>query len=432
MESTVSPTESIILHGITYKLPRRPTVVVCVDGFDPSYLEQGIADGILPNLASFVKSGFHATADAAMPSFTNPNNVSIITGVPTAIHGIAGNYFLDRETGEETMVVDDALLRGSTILAELAARGVRVAAITAKDKLRRIINHGLGEGAGGSICFSAERADDDTLAWMGRAPAARPDPYSADLSLFVLDAGVRILRERRADLLYLTLSDFVQHKHAPGTPEADAFMAAVDSRICALVGLGAVVAVTGDHGMSAKTSSPAGDDGEEDDDGQPNVVFLQDELERRFGAGCARVICPITDPFVRHHGALGGFVRVHVRGPDAAAARIADMVAFCAALPQVEVALPRAEAAARFETPEDCEGDIAVVARKDSVIGARAEEHDLAGLGGHRLRSHGGLSEQRVPLLMSTAVADKNGDGAARTRRWRNFNIFDLVLNYGQ
>lgn len=421
--------DSLTLHGKSYKIPRRPTVVVCIDGFDPTYLEQGIADGILPTLASFVERGFSVTADAAMPSFTNPNNVSIITGAPTAAHGIAGNYFLDPETGRETMIVDDTHLRGTTILAELAARGVRVGAITAKDKLRRLISHGLdsaSEAAANSrdsnmansninLCFSAECADDKTLKWMGRA--SRPSQYSGDLSLFVLDAGVQIMRERHADLLYLTLSDFVQHKHAPGTPAANEFMSAVDSRIGALIGLGAIVAVTGDHGMSDKSNA----------DGEPNILFLQDLLEAQFGVGCARVICPITDPFVKHHGALGSFVRVHVRSADAKS--IPDMIEHCRALPQVEVTLPRVEAAKLFETPEDLEGVFAVVSKKDFVIGSKADEHDLGSLEGHRLRSHGGLSELRVPLLMSKAITQ---DEETLTRRWRNFNIFDLILNYGQ
>ena len=416
--------DSLTLHGKSYKIPRRPTVVVCIDGFDPTYLEQGIADGILPTLASFVERGFSVTADAAMPSFTNPNNVSIITGAPTAVHGIAGNYFLDPDTGRETMIVDDTHLRGTTILAELAARGVRVGAITAKDKLRRLISYGLdsaSEAAGNmdnsniTLCFSAECADDKTLKWMGRA--SRPSEYSGDLSLFVLDAGVQILRERHADLLYLTLSDFVQHKHAPGTPAANEFMSAVDARIGALIGLGAIVAVTGDHGMSDKSNA----------DGEPNILFLQDLLEAQFGVGCARVICPITDPFVKHHGALGSFVRVHVR--DSETKSIPDMIEHCRALPQVEVALPRAEAAKQFEMPEDIEGDFAVVSTKDFVLGSKANEHDLASLEGHRLRSHGGLSELRVPLLMSEAITQ---DEATLTRRWRNFNIFDLILNYGQ
>lgn len=133
----------IELHRRRYQLPRSPTVIVCVDGFDPGYLKTVCEDGILPTLSTFLKSSFHVTAKSAMPSLTNPNNVSIITGVPTSIHGIAGNFYLDKLTGEEHMVLDDSLLRGSTILEQMANKGVRVAAITAKDKLRKILNHGL-------------------------------------------------------------------------------------------------------------------------------------------------------------------------------------------------------------------------------------------------------------------------------------------------
>ena len=41
-----------------------------------------------------------------------------------------------------------------------------------------------------------------------------PDMYSAQLSLFVLDAGIKLLEERRPDILYLSLTDFIQHAHA--------------------------------------------------------------------------------------------------------------------------------------------------------------------------------------------------------------------------
>ncbi|KAK7927089.1 phosphonoacetate hydrolase [Apiospora marii] len=418
--------DSITLHSRTYNPPRQPTVVVCIDGFDPSYLDQGIADGLLPTMQAFAARGFRAPADAdaAMPTFTNPNNVSIITGAPTAVHGIAGNYFLDRATGDEVMVVDDSLLRGSTILAEMAGRGgVRVAAITAKDKLRRILGHGLAE-AEGSICWSSQCASEDVLAWLGKgkgdggdATAALPSQYSAELSLLVLDAGVKILEERRADLLYLTLSDWVQHKHAPGSSEANEFMSAIDARLGRMVDLGAVVAVTGDHGMNDKC----------DDGGSPNVLFVQDELEDKFGPGCARVICPITDPFVKHHGALGSFVRVHVS--EARGADVEDMIRFCKGFAEIEMVLPKEEAARVFEMPEDREGDFVIVSKKNAVVGSKATEHDLSSLQGHRLRSHGGLSEQRVPLLMSKPIQSSED---LVGKRWRNFDIFDLILNHGQ
>ncbi|KAK8090884.1 phosphonoacetate hydrolase [Apiospora phragmitis] len=406
----------ITLHGKTYKLPRQPTVVVCVDGFDPTYLDQGIADGVVPTMQRFAEHGFHATADAAMPTFTNPNNVSIITGAPTAVHGIAGNYFLDRATGEEVMVVDDSLLRGSTILAEMAGRGVRVAAITAKDKLRRILEHRLAES---SICWSSQCASEDVLAWLGkgeREDTAAPKPpsqYSAELSLLVLDAGVKILEERRADLLYLTLSDWVQHKHAPGSPAANEFMSAIDARLKRLVDLGAVVAVTGDHGMNDKCDSG----------GSPNILFAQDELEEKFGQGCPRAICPITDPFVKYHGHWG----LHVAKEHTA--DVENMIRFCRDFGQVDMVLAKEEAARVFEMPEDREGDFVIVSKKNAVVGSKAVEHDLSSLQGHRLHSHGGLSEQKVPLMMSQPIQFSE---ALLTKRWRNFDIFDLILNHGQ
>jgi phosphonoacetate hydrolase len=409
-----------ILHEKIYRLPLRPTVAICVDGFDPEYLSQGIQDGILPNMAKMVSTGFHAIAQCAMPSFTNPNNVSIISGAPTARHGIAGNFYLDPATLEEKMVLDDTLLRDSTILEQLARRGVTVAAITAKDKLRAIINHGLDPSLG-HISFSAQHADKCTLAangienvenWLGQPT---PSQYSGDLSLFVLDAGVKLLEEKRADVYYLTLSDFVQHKYAPGDKEANEFMAGVDRRIGRLVELGAIVAVTGDHGMSDKCN----------EDGTPNVLFLETEVARQFGEGFARVICPITDPFVRHHGALGSFVRVHIDPKATRSVSKQEVVDFIQSLPQVLLALDGAAAADRFEMPKDREADIVVISHKNAVIGSRKEEHDFANLKGHRLRSHGGLSEQEIPLLRSLPA-----DVSPSTRQWHNYDIFDLLLNY--
>ncbi|KAJ4296916.1 hypothetical protein N0V90_006964 [Kalmusia sp. IMI 367209] len=414
----MTPQTPITLHNRIYSLPKQSTVVICIDGFDPTYLSSGTASGITPYLTSFSKYGFHATAHSCMPSFTNPNNVSIITGAPPAIHGIAGNFFLDSATGEEKMIVDDELLRGDTILQLMAQRGLRIAAVTAKDKLRRILSHGLrGTGA---ICFSSEAAASCTLEehgiegveeWVGRNA---PGQYSGDLSIYVLDAGVKLLEEKRVDLMYLTLSDYIQHKHAPGSEEADSFFAALDQRVGRLIDLGAVVAVTGDHGMSDKCG----------EDGRPNILFLEDVLSSNWGKGSARVICPITDPFVRHHGALGSFVRVHVKEKE----HVQGMIELCRTLPHVEVVFGKERAAEEFEMPVDREGDFVVVSKKNAVIGSREEEHDLSNINDHRLRSHGGLSEQEIPLLLSRPVRDR--EAAANRGLWRNYDAFDLALNW--
>ncbi len=403
------------VNGRRYRTPERPTIVICYDGCDPAYIDRGIADGILPTIASFRRDGFYAIADSVVPSFTNPNNTSIVTGVPPAVHGISGNYYLDRATGEERMITDGSLMRCGTILAAMSKAGVKTAAVTAKDKLRLMLARGL-EG----INFSSEHADRATPAANGigevEAMVGRPKPdqYSADLSLYVLDAGLKLLERKAATLLYLSLSDFVQHAHAPGAPEADAFNRGVDDRIAAMVAAGAIVGVVADHGMNDKSRA----------DGAPNVVFLEEELNRRFGDGTVRVICPITDPFVRHHGALGSFVRVYAKRPG----DIEPMMAASRALPGVELVLDRKEAARRFELPLDLEGDFVVLGDANTVVGASRAEHDLSGLAGHRLRSHGGLGEQKVPFMVSHRLRP-DWVSARKAHGLRNYDIFDAVLN---
>jgi phosphonoacetate hydrolase len=405
----------VSVNGRRYRPPQRAAVVVCFDGCDPAYIERGIADGILPTIAAFQQSGFFAIADAVVPTFTNPNNASIVTGAPPAVHGISGNYYLDRATGAERMITDASLMRCGTILAALAEAGVKTAAVTAKDKLRLMLARGLK-----GINFSSEHADRATVeengigdveAMVGRP---KPDQYSGDLSLYVLDAGLCLLQRRAATLLYLSLSDFVQHAHAPGSLEADAFNRSVDARLAGLVAAGAVVGVVADHGMNDK-SCP---------DGAPNVVFLQEELNARFGKDAVRVICPITDPFVRHHGALGSFVRVYRR----TATDLATLMAASRALPGIEEVLDGGAAARRFELPLDLEGDFVVLGDANSVVGATRAEHDLSGLAGHRLRSHGGLGEQKVPFMVSHQLRP-DWLAARAGRPLRNFDIFDAVLN---
>ena len=409
---------SIELNGRQYRRPERPTVVICADGCDPSYLDAGLQAGVLPTISRCQKAGFYALCEAAMPTFTNPNNVSIVTGAPPSLHGISGNFYLDRETGAEVMMTEPELVRSDTLLALMSRAGVTTAAVTAKDKLRRILGHRL-EG----ICFSSERADNCTLAENGiegveaLVGRGKPDMYSADLSLFVLDAGIRLVEQRRAELLYLSLSDYVQHGHAPDEPEALAFHQALDERIARLIELGCVVGMTADHGMNDKALP----------DGRPHVLFLEDILNAQFGAGAVRVICPITDPFVRHHGALGSFVRVYARKTT----DLAALMAASRALPGVEAVLDGPAAARRFELPLDLEGDFVVLGDANTVIGATRAEHDLSGLAGHRLRSHGGLGEQKVPFMVSRELRP-DWVSTKGARGLRNFDIFDAVLNGGE
>ena len=398
----------------TDQWPTQPTVVVCVDGCEPDYLGQAVATGQMPWLAGALKKGRGLVADCVVPTFTNPNNLSIVTGAPPSVHGICGNYLFDTATGTEVMMNDPKWLRAPTLLAALAEAGKSVAVVTAKDKLRLLLGHGMK----GGICFSSEKADQVTMADNGITGVLElvgkpvPDVYSADLSEFVFAAGVRLMQTRRPDVMYLSTTDYIQHKHAPGTEGANAFNRMMDGYLGQLDAMGCVIALTADHGMNAKIGM----------DGRPNVIYLQDWFDERLGAAQARVILPITDPYVVHHGALGSFATVYLpEGADRA--RVCEQLD---ALRGMESVLTREQAAERFELPADRIGDIVCVSERSTVIGTSAARHDLSGLDAP-LRSHGGVSEQRVPLILNRPLP-----GIDRQRRWRNFDAFHLALNHAQ
>ena len=403
----------IEVNGRRYRAPDRPTVVVCIDGCEFDYITHAAQAGVAPWFARVLATGTALRADSVVPTFTNPNNLSIVTGVPPAVHGICGNYFLDREAGVETMMNDPRFLRCGTILAAFADAGGRVAVVTAKDKLRGLLGHRMK-----GVCFSAERADrvtpeengiDDALSLAGMAV---PSVYSAELSEFVFAAGVGLMKRMRPDIMYLSTTDYIQHKAAPGSATANAFYAMMDRYLGELEAAGARIAVTADHGMNAKTRP----------DGEPDVIYLQDRLDEAFGSQSTRVILPITDPYVVHHGALGSFATVYTRTPDAAR----EVLGFIERLPGVDSALDRDTACARFELPPDRVGDVVVVSARHVVIGTSRSRHDLSGLD-EPLRSHGGITEQEVPLLVNAL-----GGAIPGRERHRNFDIFDVVLNHAR
>src|SRR5438093_11638447 len=392
---------TVSVNGRRYNAPNRPVVVVCIDGSEPEYFERGIAGHTTPAIARFRRDGVYRVARSVVPSFTNPNNLSIVTGASPAVHGISGNYFYDPATGQEVMMNDPKFLRCETLLAAAARAGGRVAVVTAKDKLRRLLGHGMQ-----GICFSSEKADETTKDEHGIERAtdlvAMPVPsvYSAELSEYVLAAGLELLERERPDAMYLSLTDYVQHKHAPGTPAAIDFYAMLDRYFDAFDRAGAVLGITADHGMNAKANP----------DGTPKVVYLRPIVDGLVGPGRARVILPITDPYVVHHGALGSFATVYLDDP----ARGSAVAARLASTPGVAEVYDNATGCARFELPRDRVGDLIVIGDVHTVLGKSPEEHDLSLLE-EPLRSHGGVSEETVPFVINrpiTAAAAQRLAGA--------------------
>ena len=406
--------KTVVVNGRVYRTPTRPTVVICLDGSEPGYVEKAIEAGVAPTFARFMRDGAHVHAASVIPSFTNPNNLSIITGRPPSVHGIAGNYFYDVANDREVMMNDPQFLRAPTILAGMYDAGFKVAAVTAKDKLRSLLAHGLDYSDGRAIAFSSEKADqatmktngiDDVLKFVG---LPLPEVYSADLSEFVFAAGVKLVQHHRPDLMYLSTTDYIQHKVGPGTTVANDFYAMIDRYLAQLDALGCNIVATADHGMNDKFKVG----------GEPDVLYLQDLFDEWLGKGKARVILPITDPYVAHHGSLGSFATIYTpAGIDAE-----PLIARLKATAGIDVALTRKAACDRFELPADRVGDIVAISSRHKVLGTSRDRHDLSGLT-EPLRSHGGLTEERVPVIANGRIALAPG------HLLRNFDVFDVALN---
>lgn len=400
----------VTVNGRDYRAPRRPTVAITVDGGDPAYFDDALARGLMPRMAGMLAAGgsYHRGL-GQMPSLTNPNNLSIVTGAPPVAHGLPGNHYLS-PSGEEVQLNDGTFLRAPTIYAALRRAGARVLCVTAKDKLRRLLAHGEVPAV------SVERAAEQSLpaydvaslpALVGRQA---PGIYEWDASHYAMEVGLAVHRRVGLDLLYVSLTDFVQHKEGPGEAMADRFYRRFDELLGEYLDAGFVVGVTADHGMQPKQNP----------DGSPCVHFLEDALEAA-GVRDFRVVLPITDPHVVHHGALGSFAWVHLAPAQVPRAREAIR-----ALEGVEEIYTREEAAAIFEHPADRIGELSVGADAGTTLGKSLAKHDLSGVR-QGLRSHGGRHEQIVPIIVSHPLHARY---AARHRLGvRNSDLHDLLLN---
>ena len=412
---TFSKAISFAVNGCTYSPPARPIVVICIDGCGDEYLDASLVRGGMPYVQRIAKFGYRGFARAALPSFTNVNNTSIVTGLPPSATGISGNFFLDPETGQEVMMNSSRYLRADTILAAAARAGRQVAMVTAKEKLRDILSRDLS-----GIAFSAEKADQAREATHGISQVEQlvgktvPDIYSSEASLFVLRSGVALIEQARADFVYLSLTDYMQDRYRPDDQASLDFFAAIDTEIGRLLNSGVIVGATADHGMNDKTKP----------DGEPNVLYVESLLFEQFGPG-AKVICPITDPYVVHHGALGSAVTVHL--PPSM--DVQDVGRWLQEQDGITEVYERSLAARKLELPADRIGDLYVLSGRNVVLGRTPQDHDLSVLRGG-LRSHGGRYEEMVPFLLSEPLRGEYVAKAARDPR--NFDIFEFTCNGSQ
>ena len=368
------------------------SIVICLDGSQKEYIDEASKLNLTPNLDDIIQKGENLMAHSAIPSFTNPNNISIVTGQPSSVHGICGNFFYTPETGKEVMMNDPQYLRAPTIFEKFYQAGAKIALVTAKDKLRTLLGNGLKFNEDRTICFSAEKSDQATKIengiekvndWLGMPV---PEVYSQDLSEFVMAAGVKLMEEFKPDIMYLSTTDYIQHKYAPGHEVANKFYSMFDKYIGQLDELGATIIITADHGMKPKSK----------EDGSPNAIFLQDHLDDKFNKNKTKVILPITDPYVVHHGALGSFATIYLEDKN----DLEDVMMEIKKIKDIEVVLNKEEGCSQYNLPKDRMGDIICMSSEFMTIGSSKDKHNLSGLN-EPLRSHGGLHEREVPFIVN-------------------------------
>ena len=214
--------------------------------------------------------------------------------------------------------------------------------------------------------------------------------------------------------MYLTTTDYVQHKYAPGVPQANAFYAMFDRYLGELDALGAAIVVTADHGMKPKHKA----------DGSPDVVYAQDLFDDWLGKDAARVILPITDPYVVHHGALGSFATAYL--PDGADR--AGIIARLRGVEGITLVVDREEAVRRFELPADRIGDLVMISGENKTIGtsgapprprgarralALARRADRAGGAVHRQPGAAGAAGRARLAQLRRLLLRRDGRGGA-------------------
>lgn len=399
------------INNRNYADQSKTIIGICMDGTSYPYYEG--AKDVMPNLQRFIREGSFGMVKSVIPSFTNPNNMAIVTGVPPKVNGICGNFYWDTDLQEEVMMNDPKYLKVPTILSKLSQNGSKVGVVTAKDKLRKMLAHNLD-----GVCFSAEFANQATLeengiedVEQGLMGKERPGIYDPYISVYCIEAGAKLLQKEHYDVMYLTTTDFVQHKYAPGSADANDFLSKIDHWLGELDKLGAIIGVTADHGMQAKTN----------EDGLPKVQFIEDLLNAEGIK--TRVILPITDPYVVHHGALGGYGTLYLDDKS----QLANAKDFLLSLDGVETVLTNEEAVEKYELPGDRIGDLVVLSDASTTIGRTPDWHDLDKVK-EGLRSHGGEHSQDVPMIFNKKLSEEYGQ-KLESGTCRNFDLFHFLSN---
>jgi len=340
------------------------TLIVLMDGLGPDYVNRSD----MPVVKRMMASGCYGVGKGVLPSVTNVNNASVVTGCFPNRHGIVSNFYFDRATGESVLMEDASFVKRPTVFERASRAGQRSALVAAKDKIRTLL------GRGASIAVSAEAPPPELVA----AAGPKPPLYSAEENYWTFRAARHLLRNESIDVIYLSTTDYVMHRHAPEAAESLEHLYTLDRMLGEMVddNPSLRVLLTADHGMNLKTRGI-----------DVARVLAASGVE-------AEAVPIIRDTRTAHHQNLGGACYVYLNNRR----QTRKALDVLRREPGIEEVFPRREAASTFQLAASRIGDLFVLGARDVAFGslatARQEIH---------VRSHGSRYEQDVPLLRFNA-----------------------------
>ena len=369
----------------------RKAIVVCLDGCAPEYIQKSD----VPNIRNLCKHGYLVeNGHSIIPTVTNVNNVSIITGVYPEEHGITTNFHYDRSSGEEIYMESPDFIMTKTIFQMATKQKLKSVLLTSKDKLCALLSRGA------QLAFSAESPPE----WIVRKIGSPPHIYSIEVNAWLFKAAQATIKEWNPDLLYLTTTDYAMHKHRPEDSESKKSMQMIDQCIGNLAkSFGdaeeTLLCITADHGMSDKNRAV-----------NLEVILLEVGIK-------SKVLPTVKDRYMLHHSGLGGSAYVYLEDQENVE-KAADLILNTEG---VEEVLDRGEALKRYHLYYDRIGDLLVFGEKDYVFGY-IKDHDFLDV---HIRSHGSLYEQRVPIIVYGGSLKEN---ITENRELANIVIEHLFL----
>ena len=345
----------------------RKALMFLIDGFDPAYVQPAR----MPRLHALMQAG-GSTLDGrgVLPSLTNVNHISLVTGTYPERHGLSTNFFYDRQSRSEVFMEQVSFVREPLLFEVMKTAGWSTAMVTAKEKLTKLLRRGL------DVCVDMKTHPEALRAKVGPPP----EIFSLEINLWVLRMAAEVARRDTPDFLYVATTDYPQHKLGPDHPDMQRYLAESDQALGQLLDAydldETAVVLTADHGMNAKARSVS-----------PVRLLAEAGIE-------AHGVPLIRDGLYAHHRDLGGSLYLYF--DDVTVAGRAREV--LTGVPGIDQVVLREEAGQDHLPPERV-GDLICWGSRDVALGVWRDEPPIREESG--LRSHGSKHEQRIPMLVA-------------------------------